>query len=263
MGPIARVVATYTHAGRRHSNQDAVLATALPDGRFLLAVADGMGGHSAGEIASALAIETLHARVRAGDGLRAAFSAANAAVYREAAARPSARGMGTTLVALLQAGATFEIANVGDSRGYRVSEAGARSLTLDHSFVAEAVRSGSMSAAQAADSPWRNALTRAIGTEAVVQVDVFGPFPARDGEAVVLCSDGLYKSIKDDMIAEYLLATEDAEAAVQSLAALAFRRGSDDNISIAIAEYGELVRGRTEITLPISIARQLDVAAGR
>jgi protein phosphatase len=261
MPSIARAVACYTHAGRRRVNQDTVVAGELPGGRYLLAIADGMGGHSGGEVASTVAIETLLARLRAGAGLRAAFAAANAAVYREAATRPAARGMGTTLVALLQSGATYEIANVGDSRAYRIDAGGAHPLTLDHSFVAEAVRSGSMSAEQAAGSPWRNALTRAIGTEASIAVDVFGPLPVRDGEAVVLCSDGLYKQIEDAVLAEYLFATEDVDAAVHALAALAYRRGSDDNISLAVAEFGALARRSAEITLPLPIARQIAAAA--
>jgi len=170
--------------------------------------------------------------------------------------------MGTTLVAMLQTGAVFEIANVGDSRGYLVCSRGIRALTLDHSFVAEAVRSGAMSAEQAAGSPWRNALTRAVGTDATIEIDVFGPYRARGGEAVVLCSDGLHKCVDEALLAEYLLATENAEAAAQALAALAFRRGSDDNISVAVAEFGALARRRAEVTLPVSIARQIEVGPG-
>lgn len=248
------VTATYTHAGRRRSNQDAVTAKKLDRNQFVVAVADGMGGHSAGEVASARAIEVLISEMQQGRGLKAAFVAANAAVYSEGAANPLWKGMGTTLVVLFCAGNTYHVANVGDSRAYRVDAGSVVQLTADHSFTAEAVREGAMSLEDAATSPWRNALTRAIGTDPEVEVDVFGPFSTDEPHAVLLCSDGLYKPLEERVFRDYVLATESPGTAVQSLATLAYRRGSDDNITAAVIEFGALHRHLPDVTVPIPIA---------
>ncbi|HEV2130846.1 MAG TPA: protein phosphatase 2C domain-containing protein [Longimicrobiaceae bacterium] len=252
--------AHYSHAGRRRANQDAALERTLPDGRELLAVADGMGGHRAGEIASARALEALSRRMETGAGLIEAVRAANADVHSDASRSAELQGMGTTLVALLHDSSGYEIANVGDSRAYRIDEAGIRQLTRDHSFTAEAMRAGTMSSQEAATSPWRNALTRALGTEAEVEIDLFGPFPAEPPHVVLLCSDGLYKAVPEALIREYVLATEDLDTAVHSLAALAFRNGSDDNITAAALELGSLPRRPATITLPVPINRQTSTA---
>jgi serine/threonine protein phosphatase PrpC len=248
------VAATYTHAGRRRSNQDAVVATKLVRNQFLVAVADGMGGHSAGEVASARALEVLISEMQRGSGLHDAFAAANRVVHAEGAENPVWKGMGTTLVVLFCAGNRYHIANVGDSRAYRVDARSVVQLTADHSFTAEAVREGAMSLEEAATSPWRNALTRAIGTDREVEVDVFGPFSADEAHAVLLCSDGLYKSLEERVFRDYILATENAGAAAESLATLAYRRGSDDNITAAVIEFGALHRQLPDVTLPIPIA---------
>jgi PPM family protein phosphatase len=253
--------ATYTHAGRRRSNQDAVVVRTLGADVELISVADGMGGHLAGEVASAMALETLVARLEAGDTLEVAVQSANARVHGESQANPEYSGMGTTLVALLRSRSEYWIANVGDSRAYRVDEAGIHALTDDHSYIAEAVRGGAMTAEAAARSPWRNALTRSIGTEATVAVDLFGPFSSTEPHAVLLCSDGLYKAVDDDVIREYVLSTGAIGEAVEMLAALAYRRGSDDNISVAMAEFGHLPRRPPQITLPLPIGVQAAGAA--
>lgn len=252
--------AHYSHAGRRRANQDASLARRLPDGRELLAVADGMGGHVAGEIASARALEALSRHIGRGVSLIEAFRTANAAVHSDASRSAELQGMGTTLVALLHDSSGYEIANVGDSRAYRIDEAGIRQLTLDHSFTEEAIRAGTMSSQEAATSPWRNALTRAVGTDAEVEIDLFGPFSAEPPHVVLLCSDGLYKAVPESLIREYVLATEDLDTAVRSLAALAFRNGSDDNITAAALELGSLARRPATITLPVPISRQVSAA---
>ncbi|CAN5338001.1 protein phosphatase 2C domain-containing protein [soil metagenome] len=257
---VARERAHYSHAGRRRANQDAAVARTLPDGRELLAVADGMGGHLAGEIASARALEALIRRIEPGASLIEAVRAANAAVHSDASRSAELQGMGTTLVALLHDSSGYDIANVGDSRAYRIDEDGIRQLTLDHSFTAEAMRAGTMSSQEAASSPWRNALTRAVGTDAEVEIDHFGPFPAEPPHVVLLCSDGLYKAVSEPLIREYVLATEDLNTAVHSLAALAFRNGSDDNITAAALELGSLPRRPATITLPVPISRQASVA---
>lgn len=234
-------------AGRRPYQEDSVLAETLADGRTLVAVADGMGGHAAGEVASALALETLVDAVNEGVSLGKAFHLANEKVHHMAS-EPGKQGMGTTLVAALVDGRSFTVANVGDSRAYLVSEKGIERLTQDHSFVAEAMKRG-QSEAEAMATPWKDALTRSIGTEGEVEVDVFGPRPLDDDCALLICSDGLYKTLSDDALRDLFVRSGSARGAAQSLVATALDRGSDDNISVAIAEYGEVPRDEAPTTM--------------
>jgi serine/threonine protein phosphatase PrpC len=234
-------------AGQRPYQEDSVLAETLADGRTLLAVADGMGGHAAGEVASALALETLSEQVRNGTPLGEAFRMANARVH-EMASEPGKQGMGTTLVAVLIEAGKYSVANVGDSRAYLVSSGGVRRLTEDHSFVAEAMRRG-QSEEEAMATPWRDALTRSIGTDEAVEVDVFGPFAVPDDSAFVLCSDGLYKTLGDAELESLFGYSGSPKGAAQSLVTAAYDNGSDDNISVAIAEYGEVPRQAAPTTM--------------
>lgn len=217
-----------------------MLVEQLPDGRMLLAVADGMGGHAAGEVASALALDALHEEVRGGATLEGAFLRANACVNEEAR-DPARQGMGTTLVAALVDDGRFEVANVGDSRSYLVSPEGIRQLTRDHSFAAEAIERGRAEADIMA-SKWRDALTRCIGVGSQVDVDVFGPFTVQTRTALVLCSDGLYKALTDGELRTVFGRSEGAEGAAHDLASAAYQSGSDDNISVVVAEFGEVPR---------------------
>jgi serine/threonine protein phosphatase PrpC len=234
-------------AGQRPYQEDSVLAETMADGRTLLAVADGMGGHAAGEVASALALETLSEQVRNGTPLGEAFRMANARVH-ERASEPGKQGMGTTLVAVLIGAGEYSVANVGDSRAYLVSSEGVRRLTEDHSFVAEAMRRG-QSEEEAMATPWRDALTRSIGTDEAVEVDVFGPFAVPDDSAFVLCSDGLYKTLGDAELESLFGYSGSPKGAAQSLVTAAYDNGSDDNISVAIAEYGEVPRQAAPTTM--------------
>jgi protein phosphatase len=234
-------------AGQRPYQEDSVLAENLADGRTLLAVADGMGGHAAGEVASALALETLSGAVQALTPLGEAFHMANARVH-EMASEPGKQGMGTTLVAVLIDGSRYSVANVGDSRAYLVSSEGIRRLTDDHSFVAEAMKRG-QTEEEAMATPWRDALTRSIGTDEEVEVDVFGPFDLPTDFAFVLCSDGLYKTLGDAELTELFKRSGSPQGAAQSLVTTAFDNGSDDNISVAIAEYGAVPRQAAPTTM--------------
>jgi PPM family protein phosphatase len=237
-------------AGQRPYQEDSVLAETLPDGRTLLAVADGMGGHAAGEVASQLALETLVEAVREGRSLSEGFRLANERVHRMAM-DPGKQGMGTTLVAVLVEGTSYWVANVVDSRAYLVSARDIRRLTEDHSFVAEAMKRG-QSEAEAMSTPWRDALTRSIGTELEVEADVTGPHSLEPDAAFVICSDGLYKALSDDEIREHFVRTGGVEGAAETLVSAALNEGSDDNISVAIAEYGEVPREPTPATMILS-----------
>jgi protein phosphatase len=247
-------------AGLRSYQEDSVLAERLPDGRVLLAVADGMGGHAAGEVASAIALEALRECVERGDGLRKAFTLANERVYREAEA-PGRRGMGTTLVAAVIDGDRCEIANVGDSRGYLITEREIRRVTTDHSFVAEAMARGK-SELEAMASPYKEYLTRAIGIEPSVDTDVYGPMVLGARAVLLLCSDGLHKSLADIELREIYLQSNGPGSAVRALASAALVAGSDDNVSVVVAELGELPRtGNAGGTVPLEYDPPPDDAA--
>ena len=228
-------------SGRRKSNQDAVVAGQLGDGRELIAIADGMGGHHGGAVAAQLALDTLTRTLEAGGTLREGMVAANAAVYRSALENPAWAGMGTTLVAVLRTADSYSVANVGDSRAYAVAERGIKQITADHSFLAEALRAKQMTPEEAKKSRWSNALTRAIGTEEQVEVDEFGPFDARSPHSIVLCSDGLHGSVSDSSLQQCVINTRDVWAAAMCLADEAFRNGSKDNISVAVIRFGERI----------------------
>ncbi|MEE8385808.1 MAG: protein phosphatase 2C domain-containing protein, partial [Dehalococcoidia bacterium] len=202
-------------AGQRPYQEDAHLSENLTDGRLLLAVADGMGGHAAGEVASALALEVLVEALEDGQALDAAFRLANERVHTKAR-EPGKQGMGTTMVAMLLDGGSYTVANVGDSRGYALSGDGVRRITMDHSYVAEAIKRG-QSEEEATQSEWRDALTRSIGTEPEVEVDVFGPFPLEQNTALLLCSDGLYKTLADEDLRSLFAKSGGPRGAAQAL----------------------------------------------
>ncbi len=229
----------YTDRGRRPSNEDAVIVEALFGDRDLVAVADGMGGHAGGEVASGKALETLLSCLESSNDLAGAIREANTALQRASEANPEWRGMGTTLVALLRVGERYYVANVGDSRAYRIDADGIRRITEDHSFTAEAVSSGRLSEDEAERSPWRNALTRAVGTDAEVEVDVFGPFELEPPHVVVLCTDGLYRVMSDEELGSEVLSGRERVDGARDLVANALRRGSSDNISVALVEFGD------------------------
>jgi PPM family protein phosphatase len=236
--PLGERSAAVSDPGPRSHNEDAVLISSLPGGGELVAVADGMGGHSAGEVASRRALEVLYAQIVAGASLEDALVAANSAVLDEAARSAAQHGMGTTVVALVRRDGTYTVANVGDSRAYRIDSSGVQQLTLDHSFVAEAVHSGQLSAEEALKSRWRNAVTRAVGTEPELKVDCFGPFDATESHTILLCTDGLYRVIDEVQLQRAVLRSDDPWSAVRRLAGAALTAGADDNISVAMIHFG-------------------------
>lgn len=145
--------------------------------------------------------------------------------------------MGTTIVAMLRTEDSYHIANVGDSRAYRVTKTGIQQITKDHSFVAEAAANGNGTATAASQSRWKNALTRALGTDAQVEVDLFGPFEVTQPHTVLLCSDGLHGSVSQQTIRDYLTSSREPSAAARRLTDEAYRSGSNDNISAAVIMF--------------------------
>ena len=220
-----------TDTGRqRNANEDAYFARAP-----LFAVADGMGGAQAGEVASRLAAESFEP-VRRGEEspeayLRAIARTANARIHRLAQADSSRSGMGTTLTAALVEDDEVSFAHVGDSRAYVFREGELKLLTSDHSLVEELRRQGRLTDEQAEDHPQRSIITRALGPEREVEVDTM-TYQARPGDVFLLCSDGLTTMIREDRIAATLTDAENLDDAVARLVREANEAGGRDNITV-------------------------------
>ena len=236
-------VGSATDVGRvRESNEDALLTLDGPDrDEVLVAVADGMGGHQAGEVASAIAIESLAHDFDAEpvdareDRLGRAVEHANRAIWEAAAADAEKEGMGTTLVcALVAPSGEVTIANVGDSRAYRVADGQADLLTVDHTWVTEQVRSGQMSEREAQVSPYRHLLTRSLGATPHVQVDLFSGLRLERGDALVLCSDGVTTYLEPADVSRELAQAQTAQQAAERLVKLAVKRGGADNATAVV-----------------------------
>ncbi len=228
------VVGAATDTGRvRDHNEDAFL---VDDQLGLFAVADGMGGHQAGEVASAIALEALRAAVTSGEGIRDAVTSANDAVYEKSTSDDRLRGMGTTLTAgTLAAGDTLLLGHVGDSRAYVLRDHQLDRLTVDHSLVEELIQAGELTEAQAEHDPRRSMITRALGIEPTVEVDLY-PIQLHDGDRVLLCSDGLTGMVGEDEIQQVLTEVRDPAQAAHRLVDEANAAGGIDNITVLILD---------------------------
>jgi protein phosphatase len=228
------VVGAATDVGRvRGHNEDAYL---VDDGLGLVAVADGMGGHQAGEVASAIALEALRAAVTSGEGIRDAVTSANEAVYEKSTSDERLRGMGTTLTAAtLAAGGTLLLGHVGDSRAYVLRNGTLRRVTTDHSLVEELIQAGELSEEEAEADPRRSMITRALGIEPDVEVDVY-PTQVLGGDRLLLCSDGLTGMVGERDIEAALREEHDPSAAAHRLVDAANRAGGIDNITVLVVD---------------------------
>jgi protein phosphatase len=220
-----------TDTGRqRTANEDSYYAEAP-----LFAVADGMGGAQAGEVASRIAAESFEPAVRGDKSpeayLRAIAETANERIHSLAQDDSSHSGMGTTLTAAIVEGDEVSFAHVGDSRAYLWRDGALRLLTSDHSLVEELRRQGRISDEQAEDHPQRSIITRALGPESKVEVDTLS-FSARPGDVFLICSDGLTTMLKDEGIAAILAESEALDEAVGKLVAAANEAGGRDNITV-------------------------------
>ncbi len=206
----------------------------------LFVVADGMGGHDEGGWASRVTVEVLgeayfaQPEVAVADRLRAAIVAANHEVFEWAHAGGAARKMGTTCTALALVGGEAWLAHVGDSRAYRIGEARIEQLSQDHTLVDALRREGVLTEAEAERHPQRHALTRAVGVEPDVEVDVQRLDPPRSGDRFLLCSDGLAR-VTDAEVRD-LVRADAPQAAADRLVALANERGGHDNVTVVIVE---------------------------
>ena len=246
-----------TDVGRkRKGNEDSLFVNADQN---LFVVADGMGGHAAGEVASKIAVDSINEFVvlTAGDEeitwpfgldenmsydgnrLKTAVRFANRKVLEATKERAEYEGMATTVAAVLVDGDSANLAHVGDSRVYLVRAEELTQLTSDHSWVNEQIQSGVISADQARSHPLRNVVTRALGGKADLQVDM-QVHEIEPQDILLLCSDGLTTMIPDDEIARLMNETQgDIEEAAQSLVDAANARGGEDNITVVLLKFEE------------------------
>jgi protein phosphatase len=229
-----------TDVGRRRDhNEDALSTFTTDDGRTVCIVADGMGGHLAGEVASERAIEVLERELRGpiGDAqaaLREAIERANLEIWDEAQQDAAKNGMGSTIVAAILTDGQAFLANAGDSPAFLVREGVAEQVTHDHGVVAEQVEAGIIRPEDAGHHPFRHVLTRCLGADDTVEVELYPALELRSGDMLVLCSDGLTEHVRMAELAQY--ATEpDPEAAARGLIELANARGGHDNITVVVA----------------------------
>lgn len=259
---------TVLHAGSasdpgrvRASNQDSVLITDA-----LFCVADGMGGHVGGEVASKAAVDTLRTEALAthdDQSLVVGIKRANQEVIHRSQLDPELGGMGTTVVAALLVrdvlGDHMVIANVGDSRAYHYQGGGLRQVTNDHSVSAELLRAGEITAEEAAHHGQRHVITRVLGMNDF-EVDLFD-LELFDGDRIVLCSDGLSNEVSDEEIALVLSQIESPDDAAKDLVRRANANGGQDNISVVVIDVGQTGRGPVATPEPLPSAPVMAPAA--
>ncbi len=251
--------AARTDVGRRRTNnEDTHYAD---EGLGLFLVADGLGGHASGEVASRLAVETIRDQLttwakggaappalgppisgapEAATHLANSIRFANRVIHGAATTRPEYRGMATTVVAALVADGRVILAHVGDSRIYRVRDRKLDQVSRDHSLVREQVALGIISEDEAVVSPQRNVVTRAVGMEPTVAVDVQDE-AVREGDTLLLCSDGLSDMVDEPIILEAVIqAGDDLDAACEALVELANAQGGKDNITAVLVRFSDV-----------------------
>lgn len=230
----------------RKSNEDAILVLneALGSLPNLYAVADGMGGHLAGEIASEMAISETKAFIAENNGydntldaLSDALQSANGKIYESGRDDSKRQGMGTTLLAVSVEGSSAYIVNVGDSRLYAISRVNKeiKQITVDHSYVQELLKQGRITADEAEKHPNKNIITRALGTYSYVECDSF-KYDMAEGDYLLMCSDGLSNMLANDEILDIFIKNESISEMVEGLLGAANEKGGIDNISVII--YG-------------------------
>ncbi len=256
---VSMVSYAHTDVGqRRKNNEDAYL---VDDELGLWVVADGMGGQAAGEVASRQAVETVHEMVVSGLRrdrdksveriLESAVQAATYMVFGMAEFDSTKSGMGTTLSAILRQTDRLILAQVGDSRIYRVRDGRAIQLTEDHTLVNWQIQQGLITPEQAKRSKQKNVITRAVGNRDYVQVDIL-TCDVQPNDVFMLCSDGLYSYVRTEELPDVVAAGGDV--AVQALIDLANQRGGKDNITVALVEARNDPNGAMQVPEPTPVA---------
>ena len=228
---------------KRHDNQDFLFASSDPVGNLpnLFVVADGMGGHNAGDFASNYAVSVMLETIRKDDNfnpikiIRNGITNANSEVWKASMENPSMAGMGTTLVAASIVGEYLYVANVGDSRLYTFGEE-LRQVTLDHSLIGEMIRLGEINEDEAKNHPDKNIITRAVGTEESLEIDFFD-IKLEEGQRFLLCTDGLTNMVEDcDILDTIKSAIGEGKDPAEALVNKANDNGGKDNISVVLVE---------------------------
>lgn len=227
---------------KREMNQDSIFVSDSPVGPLpnLYIVADGMGGHAAGDFASRYAIEVAVNYIKSSKVknpvslLRRAFVYANSEVYKAAEEDKEKAGMGTTMVACVVSDKELYVANIGDSRLYLVNDE-IEQLTMDHSLVEELIRTGQLNRSKGRNHPEKNIITRAMGSREEALPDFFEK-TLEPGDKILLCSDGLSNMVENDEIKDLINENENIESAVDSLIDRANYYGGMDNISVVIID---------------------------
>lgn len=229
----------------RELNEDSFLISGFEGGspRGFCILADGMGGHNAGEVASSMATRIIATELSQSDlagseneivtEIIASLDYANDEIYRRAISSSEAAGMGTTAVVIYVNGDTAYIANIGDSRAYLIERDNISQLTVDHSVVQKLLDSGSITPQEARNHPDKNIITKALGTEPFEDYDIF-EFSLRQGDKILLCSDGLTDMLEDFEIKDILSSCVSAEDSVNALISAANDRGGRDNITAVL-----------------------------
>ncbi|TET53733.1 MAG: Stp1/IreP family PP2C-type Ser/Thr phosphatase [Actinobacteria bacterium] len=232
--------ASATHVGRvRQDNEDYIIAQ---DGIYI--VADGMGGHDAGDVASKTAAQAALRVIESSKDedklatLKKAVEAANKKVLERSEQMQVSSGMGTTLTAALINGLKAYLAHIGDSRAYLLRENKLSQLTEDHSLVADMVREGKLKEKEAREHPYRNVITRAIGGDAKIDVDVFS-YDLKPGDKILLASDGLTGLVTDAQIQKIISSTDKLSKTCQNLIKKANDEGGQDNISVVLVDVSD------------------------
>jgi PPM family protein phosphatase len=236
----------------RQHNEDAGGIFVNKDGHRLAIVADGMGGHRAGDVASQMTISQLKDDWEASKGLLAAGDAenwlqaqitkVNSVLFNHAMDHLECDGMGTTIVAAISNDRFVTIANIGDSRCYLLNESGFKQVTEDHSLVNELVRTGQISREDAEHHPRKNVLLRALGTEKTVEMDI-KTIIFEEGDILLLCSDGLSNKVNEKEMTAILTNEEPLEQKAVTFISLANEYGGEDNITLAIVEFSDTSEG--------------------
>lgn len=230
----------------RTHNEDSVIVTENENGEYLLVVADGMGGHKAGEVASSIVVSNLGKRFKecgsigtkedAVNWLKEAVSEANMLIYKHTSEHPESAGMGTTVVVSVLTKEYLLFGNIGDSSGYVVKKGKLHKITTDHTLVNLLLKTGQLTEAEAKNHPRKNVLMRALGATTSVDMDIFDV--ETDIEGIFLCSDGLTNMLSDGQIEKVLEDDITIEQKLQKLVSKSNNRGGLDNISIAYLSIG-------------------------
>ena len=235
---------------RRELNEDSFGVYGFEDGMLcgVCVLADGMGGHNAGEVASSMAVEAVLNELKedlseqesnqVSHNIMSAIDYANSNIYEKSLKNPEQAGMGTTLVVAYVTDSFVRIANIGDSRAYVVSQNKICRITVDHSVVEELVQRGSITREEARRHPDKNIITRALGTDLFVEADYYDYVPTV-GETILLCSDGLTEMVDEDEIKDIINNAENENLAVQSLVEKANENGGVDNITVVALRFAE------------------------